>query len=206
MAKVDFPYPPSPEDVPEGYTDFSDEYRGKQRNLTIGLILFLFFYLFAVVSSAALAVASLILIAKLSCFAVLLSLFFGLMFLFLVKGLFRSKQIEKDNYIQISEEDHPKLFGFLRQLCEEIGTDEPNAVYVAPGLDFAVISRVSLASIAVRPKQDLLLGVALINAWNLSEFKAVLGHEFGHFAQGTTVTSYFMGDFMLALLCRRLEL
>ena len=199
MAKVDFPYPPSPEDVPEGYTDFSDEYRAKQRNLTIGLVCFLFFYLFAVVSSAVLAVASLVLVGKLSCFAFVLAFFFGVMFLFLVKGLFHSKQIEKDNYIRISEEDHPKLFGFLRQLCEEIGTDEPNAVYVAPGLDFAVISRVSLASIAVKPKQDLLLGVALINAWNLSEFKAVLGHEFGHFAQGTTVTSYYYVFFSICL-------
>ena len=94
MPKADFPYPPSPTDVPEGYTDFSEEYRSKQRNLTIGLVLFLLFYLFAVVASGTMAVASLILIGRLNIFAIILALFFGITFLFLVKGLFRSREIE----------------------------------------------------------------------------------------------------------------
>ena len=191
MPAVDFPYPSSPVDVPEGYTDYSDEYRSKQRNLTVGVVFFLLFYLIAVVSTFVLAVAGLILLGRLHIFAFLGALFFGTTFLFLVKGLFRSKQIEKDDFLEITDTDHPKLFGFLRQLCDEIGTDEPDAVFVAPGLEFMVSYRINLLSIAVKPKRDLILGVALINSWNLSEFKAVLGHEFGHFAQGTAAKSFF---------------
>ena len=53
MPPVDFPYPPSPVNVPEGYTDYSDEYRSQQRKLTVGVVFFLLFYLIAVVSSSA---------------------------------------------------------------------------------------------------------------------------------------------------------
>ena len=107
-----------------------------------------------------------ILLGSLHIFAFLGALFFGTTLLFLVKGLFRSKQIEKDDFLEITETHHPKLFGFLRQLCDEIGTDEPDAVFVSPGLEFMVSYRINLLGIAIKPKRDLVLGVALINsAW-----------------------------------------
>ena len=34
--------------------------------------------------------------------------------------------------------------------------------------------------------KDLLIGLGLVNILNLSEFKSVLAHEFGHFAQKST--------------------
>ena len=34
-------------------------------------------------------------------------------------------------------------------------------------------------------KKNLEIGLPLVNALTLSELKAVLAHEFGHFAQGT---------------------
>ncbi len=33
------------------------------------------------------------------------------------------------------------------------------------------------------PTKDLVVGIGLINAFNISEFKAVVAHEFGHFSQ-----------------------
>ena len=43
--------------------------------------------------------------------------------------------------------------------------------------------RTSLVNLFVEPKKDLLIGLGLVNCMNLSEFKAVLAHEFGHFSQ-----------------------
>ena len=67
---------------------------------------------------------------------------------------------------------------------------EPNKVFVAPDVNAACISRTSLINLFVEPKRDLLIGLGLVNCTNLSEFKAVLAHEFGHFCHLGHTSSY----------------
>ena len=111
-------------------------------------------------------------------------------FLYLVKGFFKSHPMDKEMHIEITEDEHPVLFTFIEQLCDELGAPLPNKVFVSPDVNAAVMPRTSLINLFVEPKKDLLIGLGLVNSCNLSEFKAVLAHEFGHFSQSAMASSY----------------
>src|SRR5262249_24775805 len=114
----------------------------------------------------------------------------GTTFLFLVKGFFKRQKMDKDMHIEITEEEHPLLFAFIHQICDELDAPEPNKVFVSPDVNAAVMPRTNLISLFVEPKNDLFIGLGLVNCLNLSEFKSVLAHEFGHFSQSATANSY----------------
>jgi Zn-dependent protease with chaperone function len=189
--KVEFAYPPSPERIPEGLTDFSEQYRRKQVMLLISLMIFMLFYFGMLTLSGMLCVLFLVLIPSIHIFAVVGLFFSGVTFIFLLKGLLKGgDQVDEALHLPLTAEDHPKLFAFIRKLCREAGIEEPNAVFVSPDVNAAVVPRASLVNIFTAPKRDLLIGCGLVNMLNLSEFKAVLAHEFGHFAQGGWVNGY----------------
>ena len=196
--EVTFPYPPSPDDVPDGYTDFPHEYRSKQWTLVACMLAFLGLYLWFVLAALGMAVIFLLAIPRISILGIVGAGFCLVMFVFLVKGLFHRDQPDKELHLEVTEADQPKLFGFIRQLCDEVGVDEPHKVFVSPEVNAAVITRTSLANVFVRPKRDLLIGLGLVNALNLSEFKAAMAHEFGHFAQGGFLNSYFYAVYRIA--------
>jgi len=194
MAKksaADFPYPESPDEIPEGITKFSPEYQRKSQTLGILMITFLLIYFGFIGLTGMLSVLFLVYIQSLHIFAIAGLFFTSILFIFLVKGLLRSDGIDTDLHLRITEKDHPKLFAFIRQLCHEVGVEEPNAVFVSPDVNAAVITRTSLKNIFVAPKRDLLIGCGLVNCLNLSEFKAAMAHEFGHFSQGGRSNAYF---------------
>ena len=188
MARSDdVPYPPSPEEVPEGYTDYSAEYRSRQTWLLVWVYVVFMVYLGMVFASATATVwftAAGIhgwLCCGLPFPLAVLSL---LVFVYLVGGFFSRTEVEKrELMIEVTEDDHPRLFAFIRKLCDEIGVDEPAKVHVFPEPNAQAFMALSLAHLFTRPERELAVGIGLINVLNLSEFKAVLAHEFGHFAQ-----------------------
>ena len=93
-------------------------------------------------------------------------------------------------HLEITEDEHPVLFGFIHKICDELGAPEPNKVFVSPDVNAAVMPRSTLVNLIVEPKKDLLIGLGLVNCINLSEFKSVLAHEFGHFSQSGFTSSY----------------
>jgi Zn-dependent protease with chaperone function len=106
-----------------------------------------------------------------------------LIWLFLLKGLFKKTTVEKSSYVEIKEKDHPEIFSFIRQLCQDTRAPRPRRVYASPEVNAALVYNTSLLNLVVPPRKDLMIGLGLVNVVNLSEFKAVLAHEFGHFAQ-----------------------
>jgi Zn-dependent protease with chaperone function len=107
-------------------------------------------------------------------------------FLFLVKGFFKRSEKERTGMVEITEEDQPLLFDFIEKLCEEIGTPFPNRVYVSAEVNAAVLTPTSIVNLFWPGPKDLLIGLGLVNVLNLTEFKSVLAHEFGHFSQKST--------------------
>lgn len=184
------PYPPSPPDVPDGLTDYADSYTKQQNLLLAGLFVFLVFYIGAVLFFALIGTWCVWSLGHWFLFKVAGITVCGIFFLFLVKGFFKSHPMDKQMHIEISEEEHPLLFAFIEHLCDELDAPLPNKVYVSPDVNAAVMPRTSLINLFVEPKKDLLIGLGLVNSVNLSEFKAVLAHEFGHFSQSAMASSY----------------
>jgi Zn-dependent protease with chaperone function len=191
MSETKTPYPPSPPDVPEGLSDYADSFARQQNRVLTGLFVFLIFYfastaLFVMLGAwcaatlggkyDALKVAGLVLSAT--------------FVLFLVKGFFKRPAVNRDTYVEVTDDDHPVLFDFLHQLCDELGAPLPHRVYVCPDVIAEYTVSTSLLNLVLEPRRELLVGMGLVNCTNLSEFKAALAHEFGQFCHLGRSKSY----------------
>ncbi len=107
------------------------------------------------------------------------------MALFMAKALVFLQRGGESTDIELKPADQPQLFAFLHRLADEAGAPRPHRVYVSPRVNAAVFYDLSLANLLFPSRKNLEIGLALVNVLNLSEFKAVLAHEFGHFAQRT---------------------
>jgi Zn-dependent protease with chaperone function len=185
-------YPPAPADVPAEITRLDSGYRLRVLAMIGGLFLFLLLYLFFIAVAGLLAYWLLTLpmptVHGRASIAFLIFKFGGafamvLLWLFLLKGLFKGQRVERSHYVELQEKDHPDLFAFIKRVYEDTGAPPPARVYVSAEVNAALVYDTSLVSLFVPPEKDLLIGLGLVNVVNLSEFKAVLAHEFGHFAQ-----------------------
>lgn len=116
---------------------------------------------------------------------VILGIVSGLLCLFLVKGFFKWRRADAVQRVEVTEKDQPVLFAFIRQLCRDARAPLPHRVYVTPEVNAAVFYHESLLSLFLPTPKNLVIGLGLVNQLNLSEFKAVLAHEFGHFSQNS---------------------
>lgn len=190
MAGQKIPYPPSPENVPDDLTDFPDSYRSQQNLLLAGLFIFLLFYLGLICLCLLLGTWCAVTVNHYFPLKLVGLIVCGLGFLFLVKGFFKRQPIDKEMHIEITEEEHPVLFGFIHKLCDELDAPEPDRVVVSPDVNAAMMHRTTLVNLFVEPKKDLVVGLGLVNCMNLTEFKSVLAHEFGHFLQSDRASCY----------------
>jgi Zn-dependent protease with chaperone function len=116
---------------------------------------------------------------------VIVGLASGVLCLFLVKGFFKWQRVDKTQRVEVTEKEQPVLFAFLRQLCRDTAAPLPHRVYLTAEVNAAVFYHESLLSLVLPTPKNLVIGLGLVNRLNLSEFKAVLAHEFGHFSQNS---------------------
>jgi len=109
----------------------------------------------------------------------------GVLCLFLVKGLFKFKRITQAPGVEVTAQEQPQLFAFIGRLCRETRAPMPHRVYLSPDVNAAVFYHESILRLFLPGRKNLLIGLGLVNQLNLSEFKAVLAHEFGHFSQSS---------------------
>jgi Zn-dependent protease with chaperone function len=109
----------------------------------------------------------------------------GLLCLFLVKGFIKWRRADPAQRLEITELDQPDLFAFIRRLCQDTRAPLPARVYLTPEVNAAVFYHESLQSLFLPTPKNLVIGLGMVNQLNLSEFKAVLAHEFGHFSQNS---------------------
>ncbi|PJZ53779.1 M48 family metallopeptidase [Leptospira adleri] len=107
----------------------------------------------------------------------------GLISLFMIKALFFVKKGSMGDEYEITEKDQPQLFQFLYQLADETGAPRPHRVFLSPQVNACVFYDLSMLNFFFPSKKNLEIGLALVNVLSISELKAVLAHEFGHFAQ-----------------------
>lgn len=106
-------------------------------------------------------------------------------FVFLVRGFFVVKHYEDPSRVEVTPEDQPELFAFVHRIADEVGAPRPHKVFLSARVNAAVFYDLSFLSLVFPSKKNLELGLGLVNALTLDELKAVLAHEFGHFAQKT---------------------
>lgn len=112
--------------------------------------------------------------------------FTGLLAVFLFKALvFVVKRGKHNEDVELTAREHPRLFAFLHKMADEAKAPRPHRVFVSTRVNAAVFYDLSLLNLLVPSKKNLELGLGLVNALTLSELKAVIAHELGHFAQRT---------------------
>jgi Zn-dependent protease with chaperone function len=109
----------------------------------------------------------------------------SLLTIFMIKSLFSIRKHGYPSGIEVTHGDEPKLFDFLHQLADEIGAPKPHKVFITAEVNAAVFYDLSLLNMIFPSRKNLIIGLGLVNVLNLGELKAVLAHEFGHFAQGS---------------------
>lgn len=114
---------------------------------------------------------------------VLIALFNGFLALFMIKSLFISNKTDHSQQKEITPKDEPKLFKFLNDLADKTGAPRPNKVYLSNMVNASVFYDLKLWNLLFPSRKNLEIGIGLINVLNIGEFRAVLAHEFGHFAQ-----------------------
>jgi Zn-dependent protease with chaperone function len=102
---------------------------------------------------------------------------------FMLKALFFISRGGAPDAVQVTPEEQPRLFAFLYRLADEAGAPRPAKVYLSARVNAAVFYDLSILNLIFPSRKNLEIGLALVNVLTLSEMKAVLAHEFGHFAQ-----------------------
>ena len=79
----------------------------------------------------------------------------------------------------------PQLAAKVAEVAETVGAEPPDAIYLVPDVNAFVSEQSSWLGLRVK-KRVLGVGLPLLHVTTVSEFQAILGHEFGHFAGGDT--------------------
>ena len=103
----------------------------------------------------------------------------------MLKAIFFVKHGSGVDDIEITPEQQPELFGFMDRLADEAGAPRPHRVFLSPRVNAAVFYDLSILNLVIPSRKNLEIGLGLVNVLTLGELKAVLAHEFGHFAQRT---------------------
>jgi Zn-dependent protease with chaperone function len=103
--------------------------------------------------------------------------------LFMLKALVFVRRGKPGKMIEVTRADHPRLFDFLDRVAADARAPRPHRVFVSPEVNAAVFYDLTVLNLLWPSRKNLVIGLGVVNALNLSELKAVLAHEFGHFAQ-----------------------
>ena len=103
--------------------------------------------------------------------------------IFMVKGLFFRQRAASSQEFEITRKEQPGLFDYIYRVADEAGAPRPHKIYLSERVNACVFYDLSLLNFIFPTRKNLEIGLSLVNVLTLSEFKAILAHEFGHFAQ-----------------------
>jgi Zn-dependent protease with chaperone function len=94
-------------------------------------------------------------------------------------GLFRKADKEYEEIININK--HPKLNSIINELVEKTGIKRPYKVVLREGSEVSVVGL---------NRKKLTIGLVALKYLSRKELKAIIAHEYGHFAHKDTVMGY----------------
>lgn len=181
-------YPKSPDDLPKRLTSLPFSYHLKATLAIFSIVLFFILYAALVLTSLWLVYGAIIFtIPVINQWTILMKIgaIAGsiMLFLFTLKFILNLKNYKPENRIRLTKEEQPKLWEFVLSICKEAGAPKPKNIYVDPDVNAYVAYSNMWLSLFLPVRKELTIGMGLVSCLNLSEFKAVVSHEFGHFAQ-----------------------
>lgn len=190
-----FIYPESPTTINERLTQVSESYKKNVLFVLFSILVFILGYLLVLLLSLLLvyygAIAAIgVLSLNISWISLILAL--GILmvvvmfFVYIVKFFFKFSSDEDPSHVEIFEKDHPKLFEFVAKVCQETKAPFPKKIVLSPRVNASVFYNSSFLSMFFPVRKNLEIGLGLVNSVNMSEFKAIIAHEFGHFSQSST--------------------
>lgn len=183
-------YPASPENISKDFTKLPASYITKSTLAILAIVLFFLLYGCLVFATGYLAYLALIYdIGSVNKLTILMKV--GavagsvMLFVFTLKFIFKLKNHKPENRIKLDKNKHKNLWDFVSKICQETGAPKPKNIYIDPDVNAYVSYSNIWLSLFLPIKKELTIGLGLIDSLNLTEFKAVITHEFGHFAQRT---------------------
>lgn len=180
-------YPSSPDGIPSDLTKAKSSYRRQAILAMLGLTCFMAIYIGLAICFGLITFNTVteLMGQKFDLFKALIAASSALLTVFMAKSLFTIQKSGNPGGIEVNESDEPELFSFLYKLSDEVGAPRPHRVFITPEVNAAVFYDLSLLNLIFPTKKNLIIGLGLVNVLNIGELKAVLAHEFGHFAQGS---------------------
>jgi Zn-dependent protease with chaperone function len=185
-------YPPTPASVPEELIKPSPAFKKEIGKVISSIIFFIGVYVLLIIAAVILSIycirfGFMIIITK----PMFLTIVAGLgiagigigVLIFLIKFIFAVSKFDNSGSVEIFEKDQPELFAFIRKLTEDTQTKFPKKIFISSDVNACVFYNSSFWSMFFPVRKNLQIGLGLVNSLNVSEFKAVLAHEFGHFSQ-----------------------
>lgn len=179
-------YPPSPTQVPETLSAPSAAYKRQAVLAVLGLLGFLGLYLLLVWWLAHLVwrgVHDAFVAGGGAFLSLLVAVPAAFLLVVMVKGLFAVKRFPLDHLRELDPEEEPELLAFVHRVADETGARRPARIFLSDRVNAAVFYDAGLWNLIVPTRKNLEIGLGLVNVLSLDEFKAVVAHEFGHFAQ-----------------------
>lgn len=118
----------------------------------------------------------------------------GLLIVYFVVKFIFSKSEARDfaGMPELSRGEQPVLFAMIDEIVEKTGTRRPKKIVVSPQVNASVFYDSSFWSMILPVSKNLHIGLGLMNSVTVSEFKAILAHEFGHFSQRSMKVGSFV--------------
>lgn len=185
-------YPPAPENIDPRIVKPTAAFQLEVVRTALAILLFASTYLLLLAGACVLTVVctywGIMIMVK---FPKLITLLFGvglvgfglMLLFFLLKFMFNKNIADRSGFIEVFEEDQPVLFDFVSRLTRETGASFPKHIYLSHNVNASVFYDSSFWSMFGPVRKNLVIGLGFVNSVNMSEFKAVLAHEFGHFSQ-----------------------
>jgi Zn-dependent protease with chaperone function len=185
-------YPPTPLNTDASVIKPSASFKKSVLDVVIAMLIFIIVYLMLFIGALAIATAFgaigiWIIAAKPTFITLILGLgliISGLLLVyFLIKFAFKQQSIDYSNMVEVTVDDQPALFEFIHRLTEETKSPSPKKIFLTADVNAAVFYNSTFWSMLFPVRKNLQIGLGMVNCLNISEFKAVMAHEFGHFSQ-----------------------
>jgi len=75
---------------------------------------------------------------------------------------FRKSTVDRSGWLEISEEQQPKLFELIKSISKEIETNFPQKVYLGAGVDAMVFYDSNFRNLLIPSKENLMIGLDLL--------------------------------------------